>query len=56
MKREIGAALLALLTAGALLWAPETRRTGGDSGSSGGTERGAKSAKRSLPTDGLLPV
>ena len=27
MKREIGAALLALLTAGALLWAPETRKT-----------------------------
>lgn len=26
MKREIGAALLALLTAGALLWAPETRK------------------------------
>lgn len=27
MKREIGAALLALMTAGVLLWAPETRRT-----------------------------
>ena len=27
MKREIGAALLALLTAGALLWATETRKT-----------------------------
>ena len=27
MKREIGAALLALLTAGALLWAPEARKT-----------------------------
>lgn len=27
MKREIGAALLALLTAGALLWSPETRKT-----------------------------